>query len=140
MITEEAFSRPPLGNVKDKGRDNVAISSDVKQLKDSKSKNELPELQDHKIDMSGFDSGVLPQAPPTPPFSLHSSESSMPDPILASLAHRGHAMERVNNVKLFSVGSLQQYTDSFSQENLIGKGMLGTVYKAELPDGKVGSN
>lgn len=85
---------------------------------------------------SGFDSGVLPQAPPRPPFSLHSSESSMPDPILASLAPRGHAIERV---KLFNVGSLQQYTDSFSQENLIGKGMLGTVYKAELPDGKVGT-
>lgn len=134
---EEAFSRPQLGNVKDKGRDNVAISSDIKQLKDCKTKNQLPEQQDHNIDMSGFDSGVLPQAPPSPPFSLLSSESSMPDPILASLAPRGHALERMNTVKLFNVASLQQYTDSFSQENVIGKGMLGTVYKAELPDGKL---
>ncbi|KAK9068811.1 hypothetical protein SSX86_012927 [Deinandra increscens subsp. villosa] len=37
----------------------------------------------------------------------------------------------------FSISSLQQYTNSFSQENLIGRGMLGTVYRAQLPDGKV---
>jgi hypothetical protein len=39
--------------------------------------------------------------------------------------------------KSFTIASLQQYTNSFSQENLIGGGMLGTVYRAELPDGKV---
>ncbi|KAL5162794.1 Protein STRUBBELIG-RECEPTOR FAMILY 8 [Glycine soja] len=30
-----------------------------------------------------------------------------------------------------------QYTNSFSQENYIGEGMLGPVYRAELPDGKL---
>jgi hypothetical protein len=39
--------------------------------------------------------------------------------------------------KSFTIASLQQYTNSFSQENLIGGGMLGTVYRAELPGGKV---
>ncbi|OVA13920.1 Protein kinase domain [Macleaya cordata] len=40
-------------------------------------------------------------------------------------------------VRSFTVASLQQYTNSFSQENLIGGGMLGSVYRAELPDGKM---
>jgi hypothetical protein len=38
---------------------------------------------------------------------------------------------------MYTVASLQQYTNSFSQENLIGEGTLGSVYRAELPDGKV---
>ncbi|XP_026422237.1 protein STRUBBELIG-RECEPTOR FAMILY 3-like [Papaver somniferum] len=41
------------------------------------------------------------------------------------------------SVRSFTIASLQQYTNSFSQENFIGQGMLGSVYKAELPDGKV---
>lgn len=37
----------------------------------------------------------------------------------------------------FSVASLQQYTDSFTEESLIRDSRLGKVYLAELPDGKV---
>ncbi|MBA0613909.1 hypothetical protein Godav_014266, partial [Gossypium davidsonii] len=37
----------------------------------------------------------------------------------------------------FTIAALQQYTNSFSQENLLGGGMLGSVYRAELPDGKL---
>jgi serine/threonine protein kinase len=40
-------------------------------------------------------------------------------------------------VKSFTIASLQQYTNSFSQENLIGGGTLGSVYRAQLPDGKL---
>ncbi|KAG5381441.1 hypothetical protein IGI04_032911 [Brassica rapa subsp. trilocularis] len=43
----------------------------------------------------------------------------------------------LTSVKHYSVASLQQYTESFSQENLLGSGMLGSVYKARLPDGKL---
>lgn len=42
-----------------------------------------------------------------------------------------------SSIKMYTVASLQQYTNSFSQENLIGEGTLGSVYRAELPDGKV---
>ena len=38
---------------------------------------------------------------------------------------------------MFSVADLQAATNSFSQENLIGEGVVGRVYRAELPDGKV---
>ncbi|GAB2301154.1 hypothetical protein Dimus_035187 [Dionaea muscipula] len=37
--------------------------------------------------------------------------------------------------KSFTVASLQEYTHSFSQENLVGEGILGSIYRAELPDG-----
>lgn len=37
----------------------------------------------------------------------------------------------------YSVAALQQSTNSFGQENLIGEGSMGRVYRAELPDGKL---
>lgn len=37
----------------------------------------------------------------------------------------------------YSVAALQQSTNSFGQENLIGEGSIGRVYRAELPDGKL---
>ncbi|GAB2298916.1 Protein STRUBBELIG-REPTOR FAMILY 8 [Dionaea muscipula] len=37
----------------------------------------------------------------------------------------------------YTVASLQIATNSFSQENLIGEGSLGRVYKAMLPNGKI---
>ncbi|VAH44747.1 unnamed protein product [Triticum turgidum subsp. durum] len=40
-------------------------------------------------------------------------------------------------VKSFSVASLQQYTNSFSEENLIRDSRFGKVYLAELPDGEI---
>ncbi|MBA0840180.1 hypothetical protein Goarm_002781, partial [Gossypium armourianum] len=41
------------------------------------------------------------------------------------------------DVTAFTIASLQQYTNSFAEENFIGEGMLGGVYRAELPDGKL---
>lgn len=37
----------------------------------------------------------------------------------------------------YTVAALQTATNSFSQENIIGEGSLGRVYKAEFPRGKV---
>ncbi|KAK7362910.1 hypothetical protein VNO77_05035 [Canavalia gladiata] len=42
-----------------------------------------------------------------------------------------------SSIKVYSVASLQQYTNSFCQENYIGESTLGSVYRAELPDGKL---
>lgn len=39
--------------------------------------------------------------------------------------------------KLYTVADLQSATNSFSEANLLGEGSLGSVYKAELPDGQV---
>lgn len=46
-------------------------------------------------------------------------------------------LDPLTSLTSFTVGSLQQYTKSFGQENLIGVGNLGSVYRAEFPDGKV---
>ncbi|CAA6672047.1 unnamed protein product [Spirodela intermedia] len=40
------------------------------------------------------------------------------------------------SVASFSVGSLQQYTNSFGEENILRDSRLGRVYRARLPDGK----
>lgn len=39
----------------------------------------------------------------------------------------------------YTVAALQTATNSFSQENLVGEGSLGRVYRAEFPNGKVTS-
>ncbi|XP_065856672.1 protein STRUBBELIG-RECEPTOR FAMILY 2 isoform X1 [Euphorbia lathyris] len=41
------------------------------------------------------------------------------------------------SAKIYTVAELRSATNSFSEENLLGKGSLGSVYKAEFPDGQV---
>ncbi|XWS56205.1 hypothetical protein CRYUN_Cryun09bG0066200 [Craigia yunnanensis] len=41
------------------------------------------------------------------------------------------------NAKVYTLAELQLATSSFSEENLLGEGSLGSVYKAEFPDGQV---
>ncbi|PSS16296.1 Protein STRUBBELIG-RECEPTOR FAMILY 3 like [Actinidia chinensis var. chinensis] len=68
----------------------------------------------------------LPPLPPSPPTPTATTERpSIKSPI------------RQISVKSYTIASLQQYTNSFSRENLIGAGTLGTVYRAELPNGKL---
>ncbi|KAJ6849266.1 protein STRUBBELIG-RECEPTOR FAMILY 3-like isoform X1 [Iris pallida] len=45
--------------------------------------------------------------------------------------------EKQSPVSSFSIATLQQYTDSFGEENLISNVKLGKVYLAELSDGKL---
>ncbi|KAK4413014.1 protein STRUBBELIG-RECEPTOR FAMILY 2 [Sesamum alatum] len=40
-------------------------------------------------------------------------------------------------IKVYTVAELQMATNSFSEDNLIGEGSLGSVYKAEFPDGQI---
>ncbi|PON52229.1 Tyrosine-protein kinase [Parasponia andersonii] len=39
--------------------------------------------------------------------------------------------------KLFTIADLQSATNSFSEANLLGEGSLGSVYKADFPNGQV---
>ncbi|KAL3519672.1 hypothetical protein ACH5RR_017821 [Cinchona calisaya] len=117
-------------------------SVESKQDKDVNNKNAFPKQEGHRIDMTRTDSSVTDSSvmnssilpPPPPPFPLLPSERIIADPILPLITPSGRTM---NSVKKFSIASLQQYTESFSQENLMGRGLLGTVYKAELPNGKL---
>ncbi|XP_050383232.1 protein STRUBBELIG-RECEPTOR FAMILY 2 isoform X2 [Argentina anserina] len=40
-------------------------------------------------------------------------------------------------IKLYTVAELQSATNSFMEENFLGQGSLGSVYKAEFPDGQI---
>ncbi|KAG8385572.1 hypothetical protein BUALT_Bualt03G0059100 [Buddleja alternifolia] len=91
--------------------------------------------KDHSIDMTGLGATDLPPSPL--PFPLLPAERIVADPTFTPLTTRGNASKMVESGKFFTIASLQEYTNSFSQENLIGRGTLGTVYRAHLPDGKV---
>lgn len=90
---------------------------------------------DHSSSTTRLDEKRLPpDAPPTAPVP---SERIAADPIITRLAPRENASKIVDFAKLFTIASLQQYTNSFSPESLIGEGKIGSVYRAQLPDGKV---
>lgn len=95
----------------------------------------LKQGTDHSIDMTRL-SDTHPRPSPLP-FPLLPAERISADPTFTSLTPSGSAGKVVESAKLFTIGMLQQYTNSFSEENLIGKGMLGTVYSMQLPKGKV---
>ncbi|KAK9290476.1 hypothetical protein L1049_008646 [Liquidambar formosana] len=40
-------------------------------------------------------------------------------------------------VKIYTAAELQGATNNFSEENFLGEGSLGSVYKAEFPDGQI---
>ncbi|KAK9152626.1 hypothetical protein Sjap_000106 [Stephania japonica] len=65
-----------------------------------------------------------------PPKSLEGGQTDTSQPPMTALC-------RSTSVKTFTIGSLQQFTNFFSEENLMGRGVFGSVYRAELPDGKL---
>ncbi|XP_020222774.1 protein STRUBBELIG-RECEPTOR FAMILY 3 isoform X2 [Cajanus cajan] len=78
----------------------------------------------------------LPPLQPAPPHQLPIIPG---ENLIINQAISTKSSERqiiTNSIKVYSVASLQQYTNSFSHDNYIGEGTLGPVYKAELPDGK----
>ena len=110
-----------------------------------------PKRFDHEIDMSNFDMMLMeppplppppsPPSPPPPPPPPPLSEKVIVKPIMPDKVTTARPSVKTPKpstfAKSFTIAALQQYTNSFSQENLIGGGMLGSVYRAELPDGKV---
>lgn len=116
--------------------------------------SKIPKREDHKIDMGTYDDMYSMPPPPPPLLPPPSPPSTTPPPppppppppvevivepkLPAQVTTVKPSTKRLPTfAKSFTIASLQQYTNSFSQENLIGGGMLGTVYRAQLPDGKV---
>ncbi|GFS41069.1 STRUBBELIG-receptor family 3 [Actinidia rufa] len=66
-----------------------------------------------------------------------SSIPPTPTPPLAGAPYSGQSNPEETNSKRTKNNTERQYTNSFSRENLIGAGTLGTVYRAELPNGKL---
>lgn len=63
------------------------------------------------------------------------------DIVVAEKAYGKNASVRRPKVPItatsYTVAALQIATNNFSQENLVGEGSLGRVYKAEFSNGKV---
>ncbi|WOG91742.1 hypothetical protein DCAR_0310992 [Daucus carota subsp. sativus] len=113
----------------------------------------VPKVEDHEIDMTRFDfDSMLPPPPPPPPPPSPPPQLAPPapppmplksvtvNPILPAQTipvNSSSGPLPPTTVRSYSIASLQQYTNSFSQENLIGGGMLGNVYTAQLPNGKL---
>ncbi|XP_073149292.1 protein STRUBBELIG-RECEPTOR FAMILY 3 isoform X2 [Henckelia pumila] len=99
----------------------------------------VPRKNYHEIDLSGFDLDVMPPPPPPPPPPQPFPPQKVIVNPIAAVETTAEKPIRLpaTSVKSYSIASLQQYTNSFSPENLVGGGMLGNVYRADLPDGKL---
>lgn len=127
----EAGLRPVAGNGNAQGRNISTNTAEAVQQKDLKSTISYTD-DDLNSEMESMISDVLP--PPPPPFlKALSAERMAVNPVLPPITSVKHAMKNINSAEFFTIASLQQYTNSFSQDNLIGGGMLGTVYRAESP-------
>lgn len=96
------------------------------------SKDQSKQQKEHAINMTRSDVVVMPPL----------AEKITVDPIVPSVENQSVASLGLNSqspVSSFSVATLQQYTNSFAEENLLSKDKLSKVYLAELPDGKVKS-
>lgn len=107
------------------------------------SKEPVVKSQDgHGVDSRRMVSCPRPQDEklPLPPLLLPLVEKVTVKPLApAEVTTRSSPSTNVitSSVSAFTIASLQQYTNSFSEGNFIGEGLLGSVYRAELPDGKL---
>lgn len=100
----------------------------------------VPKKDNSDINLSRVDIDLMPPPPPSPPPPTLPEERVILKPIAAAEDTTMKPPTRplpLTSVKYYTIASLQQYTNSFSQDNLLGSGMLGSVYRVELPNGKV---
>ncbi|KAJ4982154.1 hypothetical protein NE237_032991 [Protea cynaroides] len=137
--SKEAIVRPKDEHEIDIGRVTAVPKQIDSEEIDTKRMGEVPkQKEDHDIDMTGIDMFSMP---PPPPPSFEKVKKVIVKPISPLDTTKGSTPSKNLNLPTsvipFTIASLQEYTNSFSQENLIGGGMLGSVYQAELPDGKL---
>ncbi|CAL0333881.1 unnamed protein product [Lupinus luteus] len=141
---------PPIGDVTRPKEDHQAETRRVEAIPKPKLEPEndvqrtaaILKPRDHEIDISSLEVYSMPPPPPPPPTSPPPTERVIVEPTTYRRETnvnppRKSPVPISTFAKSFTIASLQQYTNSFSQENLIGGGMLGSVYRAELPDGKL---
>ncbi|TMW84561.1 hypothetical protein EJD97_024937 [Solanum chilense] len=100
----------------------------------------VPKKDDSVINRGRLDIDLTPPPPPPPPPSTLLQERVIVEPIAPAEDTATRLPTRplpLTSVKSYTIASLQQYTNSFSQDNLLGSGMLGSVYRVELPNGKL---
>ncbi|ONK75944.1 uncharacterized protein A4U43_C03F22210 [Asparagus officinalis] len=93
--------------------------------------------KEHFIDRTDSEILSIPPPPPPPPLVEKVIVNRIPPSEPITLTASPATANTLPSVASYSVASLQQYTNSFSEENLIRDGRLGKVFLAELPDGKL---
>ncbi|XP_040864371.1 protein STRUBBELIG-RECEPTOR FAMILY 3 isoform X2 [Glycine max] len=138
-VPKGAIVRPKGDHQEEARRVRAIPNPQGEQEKDEQRMETIPKLLEHEIDMSSLDVFSMPSPPPPPPPLP--VERVIVEPTLfhkeANINPPKKSPVPPTFAKTFTIASLQQYTNSFSQDNLIGLGMLGSVYRAELPDGKI---
>ncbi|KAJ6402030.1 hypothetical protein OIU84_014159 [Salix udensis] len=91
------------------------------------------------INMTGLAANAMPLQPLPAPPPIVPTDNVIANPIGRTAHKKSRSTETLNSysVRVFTIATLQKYTNSFSEENFVGEGTLGSVYRAELPDGKL---
>ncbi|KAK4746421.1 hypothetical protein SAY87_012733 [Trapa incisa] len=93
---------------------------------------------EYKIEINRIGQGISTN--PHRPSSLP-AEKVITSPLSSggstSRASPVEGMDVTNSIVCHNIASLQLFTNSFSQENCIGEGTIGSVYRGELPEGKL---
>ncbi|KAF8409332.1 hypothetical protein HHK36_005407 [Tetracentron sinense] len=143
---EDSGSMVPPNNQIEKGKftEVAVVRPNDGHTIDFRRMGATPKPEDHGIDRMGLDMVLMSPPPPPrppPPPPPPPVDKVIVNPVVPTEVTTGRPSTRSLNLptslRSFTIASLQQYTNSFLQENLIGGGMLGNVYRAELPDGKI---
>lgn len=97
-------------------------------------------LKEHAIHMENVDNFVADQQNHPQQPTAQRNEKVTVNPSVRTRNGRVPSVGKVDlttTVKSFSIASLQQYTNSFNEENIIRDSRFGKVYLAKLPDGEV---
>ncbi|XP_020597818.1 protein STRUBBELIG-RECEPTOR FAMILY 3 isoform X2 [Phalaenopsis equestris] len=135
----ERIKKPPRqAYVEPKQVPKISMTSAVQKEDSEKQKK----LEIDKVDSGIFQmTPLLPPPPPPPPLpSSPPVEQVIVNPIFppeeSTATKPSVAADTPSPVTSYSVATLQQYTNSFREENVIKDSRLGKVYLGELPDGK----
>ncbi|KAG1347142.1 putative protein STRUBBELIG-RECEPTOR FAMILY 3-like [Cocos nucifera] len=133
--SKEPRTKEHLIMPKDEVKESVAKEVPEERKRDTRitvPEETFEKQKEHVIEMEGTSILVMPPPP---------VEKVIVNPIApAENIARSPPPEQIcppTSAISFSVASLQQYTDSFTEESLIRDSRLGKVYLAELPDGKL---
>ncbi|OMO76510.1 hypothetical protein CCACVL1_15609 [Corchorus capsularis] len=139
-VAKEAVEKPVDGY--DLESEGTGISSKLQdeQVADvTRMPSRSRDQKTHGINTGGLTVKSFSLRPPLPPPLLPPEEVGVSPihPAEINVGSRSSRGQNSRSTSVFTVASLQQYTDSFAEENFIGQGMLGSVYRGELPDGKL---
>ncbi|TYG97289.1 hypothetical protein ES288_A10G026800v1 [Gossypium darwinii] len=142
-VDKATVMRPMDGYGLEIGDTGISPNLQDEQLLDANTRPASSRHQkNHEINKGGLDVKSLSIQPPLPPPLLPTVEEASVSPIIPTEVNGPGRSSRGRDscsldVTAFTIALLQQYTNSFAEENFIGEGMLGGVYRAELPDGKL---